>query len=145
MDFRTALIEETKAFGDLIRHADATTPVPTCPAGPSTKCSSTSVAETGGVRRSSPNGDSSRSTPATVHDGKPPEDPDAAIIWLNEGAQLIIDAIDQVGSETRVWTFLGPRPAGWWVRRRLHEATVHRADAALALGIDLRAATRTGR
>jgi uncharacterized protein (TIGR03083 family) len=24
--------------------------------------------------------------------------------------------------------------AAWWVRRRLHEATVHRADAAIALG-----------
>jgi uncharacterized protein (TIGR03083 family) len=38
--------------------------------------------------------------------------------------------------ETPVWTFLGSRPAYWWVRRRLHEATVHRADAALALGLD---------
>jgi uncharacterized protein (TIGR03083 family) len=33
-----------------------------------------------------------------------------------------------------VWTFTGPKPAGWWIRRRLHEATVHRADAVLALG-----------
>jgi uncharacterized protein (TIGR03083 family) len=24
--------------------------------------------------------------------------------------------------------------ASWWIRRRLHEATVHRADAAIALG-----------
>ena len=38
--------------------------------------------------------------------------------------------------ETPVWTFLGSRPANWWVRRRLHEATVHRADAAIALGRD---------
>ena len=38
--------------------------------------------------------------------------------------------------ETPVWTFLGPRPANWWIRRRLHEAAVHRADAAIALGSD---------
>jgi uncharacterized protein (TIGR03083 family) len=38
--------------------------------------------------------------------------------------------------ETPVWTFIGQRPAYWWIRRRLHEATVHRADAALATGLD---------
>jgi uncharacterized protein (TIGR03083 family) len=55
---------------------------------------------------------------------------------LNNGAQLILDAVDRVGPQTRVWTLVGPRPCGWWIRRRLHEATVHRADAALALGLD---------
>jgi len=33
-----------------------------------------------------------------------------------------------------VWTFNGAKPAGWWIRRRAHEATVHRADATLAVG-----------
>ena len=69
-----------------------------------------------------------------MRDGRPPDDPDAAVDWLNHGAQLVVDAVERVGSDARVWTFLGPRPAGWWIRRRLHEVTVHRADAALALG-----------
>ena len=30
------------------------------------------------------------------------------------------------GADTPVWTFIGPQPAAWWIRRRLHEATVHR-------------------
>jgi uncharacterized protein (TIGR03083 family) len=77
-----------------------------------------------------------RLDPRDVRGGKPPDDPDAAVDWLNEGAQLIIDAVDRVGPETRVWTFIGARPCGWWIRRRLHEATVHRADAAFALGLD---------
>ena len=38
------------------------------------------------------------------------------------------------GSPDAGGTFLGPRPAQWWIRRRLHETAVHRADAALALG-----------
>lgn len=71
--------------------------------------------------------------PREVRDGKPPDDPDAAIDWLNTGARAVITAVDRVGSD-RVWTFLGMRPAGWWMRRRLHEVAVHRADAALALG-----------
>ncbi|PRC49958.1 hypothetical protein C6A85_72030, partial [Mycobacterium sp. ITM-2017-0098] len=49
---------------------------------------------------------------------------------------LVIDAVGRVGSE-RVWTFVGPKPAGWWVRRRVHETAVHRIDAALALGEEL--------
>ena len=44
--------------------------------------------------------------------------------------------MDAVGADTAVWTFIGPRPAHWWIRRRVHEATVHRADAAIALGAD---------
>jgi len=51
--------------------------------------------------------------PRDVRDGKPPDDPDAAIDWLNSGAQLIIDAVDRVGPDTRVWTFIGARPCGW--------------------------------
>jgi uncharacterized protein (TIGR03083 family) len=136
VDFRAALTEETKAFGDLIRGADPTTPVPTCPGwtlnqllkhvGRGNRWAAQIIAE----RRFEP------LDPRAVLEGKPPEDPDAAIAWLNDGVQLIMNAVDHVGSEARVWTFLGPRPAGWWIRRRLHEATVHRADAALATGTD---------
>ena len=136
MDFRAALLEQTRSFGELIREADPATPVPTCPGwtfkqlfrhvGRGNRWAAQIVAE----RRQEV------LDPHDVRDGKPPEDLDAAIAWLNEGAQLIIDAVERIGSEARVWTFLGPRPPGWWIRRRVHEATVHRADAALALGRD---------
>jgi uncharacterized protein (TIGR03083 family) len=33
-----------------------------------------------------------------------------------------------------VWTFFGPQPARFWLRRMLHDTTVHHADAALATG-----------
>lgn len=136
MDFRTTLIEETKAFGDVIRASDPTTPVPTCPGwtlnqllkhvGRGNRWCAQIIAE----RRAE------GLDPREVRDGKPPEDPDGAIDWLNQGAQAVLDAVDRVGPETRVWTFLGPKPAGWWIRRRVHEATVHRADAALAVGAE---------
>lgn len=134
MDYPTALVDETHAFGELIRGADQATPVPTCPGwtltqlfrhvGRGNRWAAQMIAE----KRTE------QLDPRTVRDGKPPEDPDAAIDWLNAGAQSILDAVEQVGADTEVWTFLGPRPAEWWIRRRLHEATVHRADAALALG-----------
>lgn len=136
MDFRASLLEQTRAFGDLIRSADPATPVPTCGewtlrqlfrhVGRGNRWAAQIISD----RRSQP------LDPRDVRDGKPPDDADAAIDWLNDGAQLVIDAVDRVGSDARVWTFIGPRPAGWWIRRRLHEATVHRADAALALGAE---------
>jgi uncharacterized protein (TIGR03083 family) len=136
VDFRAALLDQTRAFGELIRSADPSTLVPTCPdwtlkqlfrhVGRGNRWAAQIIAD----HRVHP------LDPRDVRDGKPPDDPDAAIDWLNSGAQVIINSVDRAGADARVWTFLGPRPAGWWIRRRLHEATVHRADAAIALGID---------
>ncbi|ORB67754.1 maleylpyruvate isomerase family mycothiol-dependent enzyme [Mycolicibacterium tusciae] len=136
MDFRAALLDQTQAFGELIRSADPSTPVPTCPdwtlkqlfrhVGRGTRWAAQIIAE----RRTEP------VAPSDVRNGKPPDDPDAAIEWLNGGPQQVIMAIDQVGSDARVWTAAGIRPAGWWIRRLLHEVGVHRADAALSLGAD---------
>jgi uncharacterized protein (TIGR03083 family) len=136
VDFRVALLDQTRDFGEVIRSADPSTPVPTCPdwtlrqlfrhVGRGNRWAAQIVAD----RRSE------TLDPRDVRDGKPPDDPDAAIDWLKAGAQLLIDAVERAGADTRVWTFLGARPCGWWIRRRLHEATVHRADAAIALGLE---------
>jgi len=140
MDVRAALVEETAAFRELIRTADPTTPVPTCPdwtlrqlfrhVGRGNRWAAKIVAD----RRDE------ALDPREVPDGKPPDDADAATDWLNAGVQLLLDSVDAAGAHTAVWTFIGPRPAPWWVRRRLHEATVHRADAAIAVGADYRLA-----
>lgn len=133
MDFRAALIEETRAFGDVIRSADLEAPIPTCPGwtvhqllkhvGRGNRWCAQIIAE----RRRDP------LDPRDVKDGRPPDDLDGAIEWLNAGAQSVLNAVDRVGN-ARVWTFVAPKPAGWWIRRRLHETTVHRADAVLAVG-----------
>jgi len=136
VDFAEALVEQNRAFGEVIRGGDPATPVPTCPdwtlaqlfrhVGRGDRWAAQIVAERVDHFLD----------PRTVEDGKPPPDPDDAMVWLHDGAQRLIDSVEQAGLETPVWTFLGTRPAYWWVRRRLHEVTVHRADAALALGID---------
>ena len=68
-----------------------------------------------------------------VPDGKLPEDPARHAHWLNAGATRVIEAVTAAGSAP-VWTFTGMRPAGFWARRRAHEAAVHMADAQLAAG-----------
>jgi len=136
VDYAAALLEQNRAFGELIGSGDPSTPVPTCPGwslsqlfrhvGRGDRWAAQLVADRADHYLD----------PRTIDGGKPPADPDEAIAWLHGGAQRLIDAVEHVGEETPVWTFLGSRPAYWWVRRRLHEATVHRADAAIALTTD---------
>lgn len=136
MDYATALLAQNRAFGEVIRGGDPSTPVPTCPdwtvrqlfrhVGLGDRWAAQIITDR--VEHFL--------DPRHVEDGKPPPDPDDAIVWLHAGARRLIDAVEQAGLETPVWTFLGTRPAYWWVRRRLHETTVHHADAALALGTD---------
>ncbi|GAA2775596.1 maleylpyruvate isomerase family mycothiol-dependent enzyme [Mycolicibacterium pallens] len=136
MDFATALIAENTAFADLLRDADLSIPVPTCPewtleqlmrhVGRGDRWCAQIVAEQS----------MDFIDPRTVEGGKPPAGRDNEIAWLQAGPRQLIDAVAATGADTAVWTFLGPRPASWWIRRRLHEVVVHRADAAIALGVD---------
>ncbi len=134
MDYATAFLEENRAFAELFRDADWSGPVPTCPGwslaqlfrhvGRGDRWAAQIVRE----RLDEP------LDPRAVEGGKPPPDPADAISWLHGGARLLVDAVELSGVETPVWTFLGPRAANWWIRRRLHETAVHRADAAIATG-----------
>lgn len=140
MDTAALLIAENAAFADLLRDADLSTPVPSCPEwtleqlmrhlGRGDRWCAQIVAE----RSMEP------LDPREVAGGKPPDGRQNQHDWLLAGPGLLIDAVAATGPQTPVWTFLGPRPAGWWIRRRLHETLVHRADAALALGADFDAA-----
>ena len=131
------LIAENAAFADLLREADLSTRVPTCPewtldqlmrhVGRGDRWGARIVADQSG----------DFIDPRTVPGGKPPADRDGQIGWLQRGVRELLDAVEQSGPDTPVWTFLGMRPAAWWIRRRLHETAVHRADAALALGVDV--------
>lgn len=133
-DYAAALLDQNRLFGELIRDADPTTPVPTCPEwslqqlfrhlGRGHRWAAQIVRE----KLDAP------LDPRAVVDGKPPAEQEGALEWLRGGGQAVLDAVALTGPAAPVWTFLGPRPAGWWIRRRLHEATVHRADAAIAVG-----------
>ncbi|HZG91023.1 MAG TPA: maleylpyruvate isomerase family mycothiol-dependent enzyme, partial [Pseudonocardia sp.] len=130
MDVAGALVEQGRLLADVIRVSDPATPVPTCPGWTLRKL-------VGHVGR----GDRwAAEIVATGHpvelravpDGRAPDDPADTADWLRGGAELLVRRA-AADPDAQVWTFLGPRPASWWVRRRLHESTVHRADAVLAL------------
>jgi uncharacterized protein (TIGR03083 family) len=56
--------------------------------------------------------------------------------WVAAGAPPLLTALRAAGPLTAVWSWGPGRTSGWWARRMLHETTVHRADAELALGVD---------
>jgi uncharacterized protein (TIGR03083 family) len=136
VDTATALTNENAAFAELLRDADLSMPVPTCPewsleqlmrhVGRGDRWCAQIVSEKL----------TDRLDPREVSAGKPPAGRDNEMAWLRGGVRALIDAVEKSGAQTPVWTFLGPRPASWWIRRRLHETVVHRADAALTLGIE---------
>jgi uncharacterized protein (TIGR03083 family) len=136
VDFAAAFLAENRAFSELFHDADGATPVPACPGWGLDQ-----------LFRHVGRGDrwaaqivrdrlQEALDPRSVEAGKPPPGRADAISWLHGGAQRLVDAVELSGVETPVWTFLGTRPANWWIRRRLHETAVHRADAALAVGAD---------
>lgn len=138
VDHAAEFLAENRAFADLFGGLSPdtveSTPVPTCPEWTLKQ-----------LLRHVGRGDrwaaqivrdrlDERLDPRSVEGGTPPADPAGVTSWLHDGARQLIDAVDATGPETMVWTFLGPRPAYWWIRRRLHETAAHRADAAIALG-----------
>ncbi len=133
-DLPAQLMTQNRALAELLRHADPAAPVPTCPewtlrrlgthVGRGDRWAAMIVRERSTTARD----------PRDAPDGKPPADPQEMAAWLAGGVQVLVDAVAEAGADTSVWTFIGPRPAPWWLRRRLHETVVHRADAALAVG-----------
>jgi uncharacterized protein (TIGR03083 family) len=136
VDYAAAFLGENRAFSDLFHDADGTTPVPTCPDWSLEQL----FRHVGRGDRWAAQIVRDRLDHAldfrSVEAGKPPPERADAISWFHGGAQRVLDAVEFSGAETPVWTFLGTRPANWWVRRRLHETAIHRADAAIAVGTD---------
>ncbi|HEY0933826.1 MAG TPA: maleylpyruvate isomerase family mycothiol-dependent enzyme [Trebonia sp.] len=63
----------------------------------------------------------------------PPDSADGWAQWLDSGAVPLLTALREAGPLSPVWSWGPGRTSGWWARRILHETTVHRADAELAL------------
>lgn len=65
-----------------------------------------------------------------------PELPEAYPAWLAAGARQLVPALRSADPDAPMWAWGADQHARFWARRMLHETTVHRADAELALGRD---------
>jgi len=134
VDYATALLQQNRLLAAGLEGADLATPVPTCPGwtllqllrhvGRGDRWAAQIVRE----------GDADLD-PRQVAGGRPPDDEAGALEWLRSGAATVVQAVADAGPQTPVATLVGTRPAQWWLRRRLHEATVHRVDAAIARSV----------
>ncbi|MFF0299033.1 maleylpyruvate isomerase family mycothiol-dependent enzyme [Kitasatospora sp. NPDC004614] len=73
-----------------------------------------------------------------VGEATAPEEREALVGWLAESAELLLDALREVGPDRGCWGWWGksqtPLTTGAAARRQLHEIAVHTWDAQLAAG-----------
>jgi uncharacterized protein (TIGR03083 family) len=125
----------TAGLAEILAEYDQSLPIPTCPEWTLRQL----VTHVGRAHRWAAEITRTRSDAfipfREVPDGKLPDDRAEQPAWLRAGAARIVDAVREAGSDL-VWSFAGPVPAGFWIRRMAHETLVHRADAQLAAGAE---------
>ena len=70
--------------------------------------------------------------PRTLDMGFPMSD-DGYADWIRRGAADLAAAVREAGDDKPVWTWGPDKHARFWMRRMLHETSIHRADLELAL------------
>ena len=125
----------TAGLAEILAEYDQSLPIPTCPEWTLRQL----VTHVGRAHRWAAEITRTRSDAfipfREVPDGELPDDRAEQRAWLHAGAARIVDAVREAGSDL-VWSFTGPVPAGFWIRRMAHETLVHRADAQLAAGAE---------
>ncbi|HLK76222.1 MAG TPA: maleylpyruvate isomerase family mycothiol-dependent enzyme [Streptosporangiaceae bacterium] len=125
----------TAGLAEIVAEHDQSLPIPTCPEWTLRQL----VTHVGRAHRWAAEITRTRSEVfipfREVPDGKLPDDRLAQGAWLQAGAARIVGAVREAGSDL-VWSFTGPAPAGFWIRRMAHETLVHTADAQLAAGAE---------
>ncbi|RZQ65838.1 maleylpyruvate isomerase family mycothiol-dependent enzyme [Amycolatopsis suaedae] len=132
--YLTAVVEQTGTFADWVDGKDASSPVPTCPKWTLAQlvdhvgATQRMVTMLVGERMTDPSAAFTGYVPA-------PADPAQWRAWLNGCAAEAKQAFESVTDDTPVWDPSGA-DAGvpFWSRRLFGEISVHRADAAEAVG-----------
>ncbi|MFE1176549.1 maleylpyruvate isomerase family mycothiol-dependent enzyme [Streptomyces sp. NPDC058773] len=129
------LLAETDRLREIVRTADLSVTVPTCPDWTLADL----ARHVGGAHRWVGAVVTGRATdyvdPEGVPDAKGPGD-DAAELdaWLADGVERTVTALREAGPDVAVWNWAGQGGTGFWSRRMAHETVIHRIDAALAAG-----------
>ncbi|MFG1927916.1 maleylpyruvate isomerase family mycothiol-dependent enzyme [Cryptosporangium sp. NPDC048952] len=132
-EYCKALFREIDRLAALLSDADLSTPVPSCPAWDLAKLATHVGATERWVTAMITSG-SVEKLPFADYEQGVPTDSTAMSDWVAAGVDALISALVAAPAHQQVWTLGGQtRPTLFWARRMLHEATVHRVDAALAL------------
>jgi uncharacterized protein (TIGR03083 family) len=121
------------AYGDTIRSADTTSPVPTCPGWDIAKLTrhlgtthrwAAEMVRTRAVERVDPR---------TLELGLP-TDPSGYADWITAGGEALVAALQAADPDDAMWAWGADQHVRFWSRRMVHETVVHTADATVALG-----------
>ncbi len=129
VDFLDAIRRDAAALSIAARAAGTDTVVPHCPGW--------TVAELlehiGSVlyRASLIIGEHRERRPHRSETTAPPGDPFG---WYERGCAAILPVLRYADPAASYWTFRGPNPLRWWLRRLANETCVHRVDAEQAAG-----------
>ena len=66
-----------------------------------------------------------------------PDAPEDLPAWFGEAVGDVVATFRAADPDTPMWAWGWPKEGRFWPRRMVHELGVHRADAELALGIDV--------
>lgn len=130
--YRTSAAAEAAAFTALAAQADLTEPVPSCPDWTVADL----VKHVGRIHRWVA-AIVDRRLPSRPEKGEIdyrfPADPSDFPQWQAQCSAELAAALRAAAPDEPVWTWGPGGTVGWWLRRMLHETTVHRVDLELAL------------
>ncbi|MEV4739756.1 maleylpyruvate isomerase family mycothiol-dependent enzyme [Streptomyces sp. NPDC049555] len=133
------VLEQTAQMRELLRGADLSATVPTCPDWTLAQLVlHVSSAHRGVAERVRdrvtefvlPKGDISGIEGAEKFDA------DSLDRHLAEGAEMVVEALREAGPDADVWTFGPEQKSRFWARRMTHETVMHRADVAATVGAE---------
>jgi uncharacterized protein (TIGR03083 family) len=136
--FCDEVLTQTDLLRDLLKGADLSVTVPTCPDWKLAELllhigGNLRTVETA-VRTGTPVTAPAEQVPGVA--GPADDDPSALDAWLAEAATRFADTLRQAGpaAQAQVWAF--QHPTAFWARRAAHDLVIHRADAAGTVGAD---------
>lgn len=135
------IVAQTDLLRSHVRDADMTTPVPSCPGWNLGQL----LRHVGGAHRMIEEIVRTRSIRPAADDRwrdlSPYTREDAVVLdaWLADGATALADTLRAAGPDAEAFNPVprGAQTAAFSARRMTHETLVHRADAALAIGVDV--------
>jgi uncharacterized protein (TIGR03083 family) len=125
---------ETLTFATTIGGVDPTAPVPTCPPWLIRDL----VEHCGHIHRWAAaivGKLSARRLNSKAAQWPVPANPADYAAWLTEGGRELVDVMRSADPDAPCWVWGADPYVRFWSRRMLHETTVHRCDAQLALGL----------
>jgi uncharacterized protein (TIGR03083 family) len=138
--YHAELQAETARFAEAVHDADPAAPVPTCPEWTLAQL----TAHVGfGHRWAAVIVERRAATPVPheqVDDLRVSAGAEDRSSWLLAGARRLSHAVREAGPQAGVWTWADDQTAGFWLRRIAHDTLVHRLDAELAVGREVRLA-----